>query len=195
MLGHPNGPFREVARVDELHGVARSPRCENGAAAVDAHRPIREPIRFVARPDDQSRADDHGLAGKPLFRLGFREGLEGAVEFEIGCADRFHGFLHCVRAAVFRQRAGFVEVGLAIVGIDRNRGNEDVAIDVTLEDFRGVAYPNGQGGGVVDCDVPFATLERIEFSISIADQLLDAVGQLAGVGPAAIENRNLVAAT
>ena len=54
-LRHPDRPLGEVARVDELHGVAAVARREHVAAAVEPDRPVGEAVALVARTDDQAR--------------------------------------------------------------------------------------------------------------------------------------------
>ena len=71
---------------------------------------------------------------------------------------------------------------------------KNLAIDIALENFRHVAHPHRDRGGVINHHIPFAALERIEFSISIADQLLNLCRQFTRMGFAAIENGDLMSA-
>jgi hypothetical protein len=49
---HANGPFGKIACVNELNWIAWITGREHFSAAVDSHRPVREAISLVARPDD-----------------------------------------------------------------------------------------------------------------------------------------------
>ena len=60
--------------------------------------------------------------------------------------------------------------------------------------MRGVAHPDRHDRRIVDHHIPFASLKRVELAIAIADQLLDAFRQFAGMRFAAIENGHLVSA-
>ena len=53
-------------------------------------------------------------------------------------------------------------------------------------------HPFREHGGIVDHDVPFAALERVELTVAIADELFHPVGQFTGVRLAAVENGHLV---
>ena len=48
VLHHPDGPFRQIARIDELHRIVRIARREHFAAAIDPHRPVGEAVGLVA---------------------------------------------------------------------------------------------------------------------------------------------------
>ena len=63
-----------------------------------------------------------------------------------------------------------------------------------LQNLCDVAHPDRHAGRIIDHDIPFATLERVELAVAIADQLLDAFRQFARMRFAAIENRDLVSA-
>src|SRR6266480_1801969 len=76
---HPNRPFRQVARVDELHRIGWFARCQDFAAPVDAHWPIRKTISLIAWSDDKAWADDRCLSGKPLLDFFFRQCFERAI--------------------------------------------------------------------------------------------------------------------
>ena len=82
----------------------------------------------------------------------------------------------------------------AAIGVNRNRRNENVTIDVALQNLRGVAHPDGQRRRVIDHNVPFAFLSRHRAAHCVADQLLDFLRQFAGMRFTTIENGNLMAA-
>src|SRR5205807_2076082 len=54
---HTDCPFRQIARVDELHRIARLAGCHDFAAPVDAHWPIRKTISLIAWSDDKAWSD------------------------------------------------------------------------------------------------------------------------------------------
>src|SRR5204862_1679798 len=82
-LDHANSPFGEIARVDELHRIARLAGREHFAAAIDAHRPVGEAIGLVAWTNDQPGANDQRFPGKPFLRFGFGQPLERTVKSEL----------------------------------------------------------------------------------------------------------------
>ena len=71
-LGQADRPLGEVARVDELHGVAAVAGGEHVAPAVEAHRPVGEAVALVAGADDEARAgrssSSPGTASAPPSR-------------------------------------------------------------------------------------------------------------------------------
>src|SRR4030095_15881224 len=67
VLGHANGPFSKITRIDKLDGIVWISRRQHVSGTIDAHRPIRKAIALVARADDQSRANDQSFSGKPFF--------------------------------------------------------------------------------------------------------------------------------
>src|SRR5207237_1969158 len=78
---HTDCPFRQIARVDELHRIARLAGCHDFAAPVDAHWPIRKTISLIAWSDDKAWADDRRLSGTPLFDFFFRQCFKRTVSF------------------------------------------------------------------------------------------------------------------
>src|SRR5438132_13503717 len=64
-----------------------------------------------------------------------------------------------------------------------------------FQTLRRVTHPDRQRRRNVYASVPGPALERVEFSVAIADQLLGFFGQFAGMRLAAIENGDLVPAT
>src|SRR5215211_8586381 len=58
VLGHANGPFSKITSIDELDGIVWLSRRQHVSGTIDAHRPIREAVAFVARTDDKSRPND-----------------------------------------------------------------------------------------------------------------------------------------
>jgi photosystem II stability/assembly factor-like uncharacterized protein len=53
LLAQAHHELRHVARVDERHRIVGRPGRQHLAATLDPHRPVREPIRQVARTHDQ----------------------------------------------------------------------------------------------------------------------------------------------
>src|SRR6266850_4325986 len=71
VLGHANGPFRKITRIDELDGIVWLSRRQHVSGTIDAHRPIRKTVALVARTDDKSRANDQSFSGKPFLGFAF----------------------------------------------------------------------------------------------------------------------------
>src|SRR5262249_29039646 len=69
ILGHSNGPFSKITRIDELDGILWISGRQNVPGTIDTHRPIRKAVALVARADDKSRPNDQSFSGKPF--LGF----------------------------------------------------------------------------------------------------------------------------
>src|SRR6267142_2159948 len=75
VLGHANGPFSKIPRIDELDGIVWLSRRQHLSGTIDAHRPIRKAVALVARADDKSWANDQSFSGKPFLGFAFRERL------------------------------------------------------------------------------------------------------------------------
>ena len=74
---------REIADVDELHGVLGRARREHLAASRDAVRPVGEPARRVVRPDDEARAHDEGGVAEGFFDDPLAGRLARAVQLRV----------------------------------------------------------------------------------------------------------------
>src|SRR5215831_20732953 len=75
VLGHANGPFSKITRIDELDGIAWLSRRQHVSGTIDTYRPVRKAVAFVPRADDQSGANDQSFSGKPFLGFAFRERL------------------------------------------------------------------------------------------------------------------------
>ena len=75
ILGHANGPFSKITRIDELNGIVLLSRRQHVASTIDAHRPIRKAVALVARAHDKPRANDQSFFGKPFLSFAFGERL------------------------------------------------------------------------------------------------------------------------
>src|SRR5205814_6438636 len=71
ILGHANGPFSKITRIDELDRIAWISRRQHVSGTVDANRPIRKAVALVARADDNSWANDQSFSGKPFLGFAF----------------------------------------------------------------------------------------------------------------------------
>src|SRR5262249_38891880 len=71
VLGHANGPFSKIPRIDELDGIVWLSRGQHLAGASDADRPICEAVGLVARADDKSWTNDQSFFGKPFLGFAF----------------------------------------------------------------------------------------------------------------------------
>jgi hypothetical protein len=167
LLGQADGPFGEVADVDELHRVAPVARRQDLATAGQPHRPISEAIGLVARPDDQRRADDRGDGLAVLGpRFLFAQHLEGAVEPQTAFSDLgrlTYGVVARVDHLIGR---------LAVGGTDRDRRNEDVlAHGLSARERRRATRPAARSD--CRCRGPVAPLKRFEVAVAVAEQLLD----------------------
>ena len=192
-LDHADRPLGEVACVDELHGVAAVARGEHVAAAVEAHRPVGEPVALVARADDEPRPDHGGDPGEPLLGFLLGERLERAVEpLDVG-AQGLLRLLHRVVALVGGEWRRLVLPGVLVRGVDGQGRDEDVVLDLALQHLPGVAHPERQRRGVVDADVPLAAGEGLQVAgVAVPHQLLDRRRPLLRAA-AAVEERELVA--
>ena len=112
--------------------------------------------------------------------------LAQRLERAVGFARDFFG-----RRLESGDRGAFVG-GVAEIGVDRDGRHEDVVPDVRRQQRRRVFDVARDVARVVDDDVPLAGGERLEVAVAIAVQLLE-VGEAAGVGLAAIEERQRVA--
>ena len=190
----PDHPFGEVAAVDDLHRIRTIARHQHFAALRNTVRPVGEAVGLVARPDDVARTHDRHAFAELLVRFGLAQCLERAVQvFDIG-TQRLLRLGHRVLALVRRERGILVDAGLAAVGIDRNRGNEEVMPDVALQHLAGIAHPDRQAGGIVDAHVPLAAFQRLQVAIAIAEQLFNFARPFRRRPLAAIEQGDLVAA-
>jgi hypothetical protein len=156
------------------------------------HRPVGETVGFVARSDDQARANDRGQRLAILAqRLLFTQCFQRTVELGVG-GQRFQRLGHRVGAMVGRKGGGFV--GRFVVGgIGRDGRNENVLADMAFQHARRVPDPDRQRGRVVDTDVPVAAFQRLEIVVAVAEQLLDGTGPSLFLA-AAVEHRDLVSA-
>src|SRR6266700_4737361 len=75
VLGHANGPFSKITRVDELDGIVWLSRRQHLSGTIDAHRPMRKAVTLVARANDKSWANDQSFSGKPFLGFAFLERL------------------------------------------------------------------------------------------------------------------------
>src|SRR5205814_10035769 len=96
---------------------------------------------------------------------------------------------------ILRQWSILSHAGPTLLGINRKRRDEDIPIDVSFKNLRRVAHPGGQRRRIIDDDIPLTTFKRVELAVTVADQLLNFFWQFAGMRSAAIENRDLVAAS
>src|SRR5436190_4390712 len=71
VLGHANGPFSKITRINELDGIVWLSRRQDVSGTIDAHRPIRKAVALVARANDKSWANDQSFSGKPFLRFAF----------------------------------------------------------------------------------------------------------------------------
>src|SRR5436190_22733024 len=71
VLGHANGPFSKITRVDELDWIVWLSRRQHVSSTIDAHGPIRKTVALVARADDKSGANDQSFSGKPFLGFAF----------------------------------------------------------------------------------------------------------------------------
>ena len=146
---------------------------------------------MVARPDDQAGADDRGTTGQRLLCGLFRQGLQRSVVF---AGD----LLGLVRVLHHRHRRGFIGTGLAVVGIHRDRGNDDVLLHALGQQASRARDIGGKIGGRIQHRVPAPiTLQRGQVALAVTLQLLDVVEFFAiearGIALAAIEQGQLVA--
>ena len=190
---HPNGPFCQISRINELHRIARVARRQHFAPAVNPYWPIGEAVTFVAWSHNQTRANDERFLRKPLLRFLLAQRLERSVSFVTRGLHRFERFFERIGALILCQRRVLVHAG-AGVGVNRNCRNENVTLDVSLQNLRGITKPRRQRGWVIDTDVPLFSFQRLELTIAIPDQLLNFLGQFAGMRFAAIKNGDLMPA-
>src|SRR5439155_22664558 len=189
-----DGPFGEIAGVDELNRIGWRTGRENFAAAINSHRPIREAISLVARADDKPRANDQRFSGKPLLGFFFGERFERSIGFVTRRFHRLECLLVGIGAFAFFCRRDLVWAGLYVT-ITRNRRDEDVTLDVAFENLRRVAHPCRKSCRIIDDNVPLSILQRVELAVAITDELLDFARQFTGMRFAAVERRHLVSPT
>src|SRR6185503_14526433 len=149
-----DGPFRQVARVNDLHWIGWTTRRQDLAAAFDANWPVGESIRLVTGTDDVSGTNYEGLSGKPFFSFSFRLSFQRPKQRKVAGAHGRARFLHSIGAGVFYERCGFVHALLTRIGINSGRRNVDVTFGVTFQDLSRIAHPDRQGRRIVDHDVP-----------------------------------------
>ena len=120
----PHDPAREIADVDELHGVVGRARREHLAASRDAVRPVREAARRVVRPDDEARAHDEGGVAEGLLDDPLARRLARAVRLRVLVGLLLRRQL-LDGSALHRRHA--------LVRVDGDAGDEDVAADVAAQ--------------------------------------------------------------
>ena len=159
-------PHREVAHVDELQAAQGLAGRQHHAARGDAPRPVAEAVGGIVRADDQAGPDHQRAFAECLAYLVFAERFQRPVGF------RRHRF----RAAIAERcdRRVFGDVRHAHVGIDRNRGDEEIAADAVAQRRRALRRDGGNVSAGVDRRVPAAPGEGFEALRAIADEGLDA---------------------
>ncbi len=163
-------------------------------ALIDPHRPVSEPIGFIARTNDESRPNNQSFSWEPILGFLFRKRFEWAVRFVTGSAHRFECFFVRIGSVVLRERRSFVHA-FARVRVNGNRRNKNVAPDVAFQDLRGITHPCWKSRRIINYDIPLSIFECVELAVAIADQLLDFSRQFTGMRLSAIECRHLVSAT
>jgi hypothetical protein len=181
-LDEPEHERREVAHVDVLPGVGALTRHQHVATLGQAHGPVREPVRGVARAGNVRGAHDQPARaeGVPDDRLARR----------------------LARAEGLRAISGIGRLGVHGIGLDEaatqvwvvhpGRRREEVAAGGGQASRR-QADPGRIGGRVVDDGVPAAPPERLELAVPVADQPFDA-GRQIRLPPSAREDRHTVPA-
>ena len=186
LLAQAHHELRHVARVDERHRIVGRPGRQHLAAAFDPHRPVREPVRQIARTHDQPRPYDERAIAKRRARLHLAPHLERTVLVADGRRIRIAGLV---------QLTVFPDPDRAPVGKRRQRAHEHVPVGALAQGGTCLAHPARQLGRVVDDDIPGAPLQRriAVGRVPVADEFLDRREQRR-VGLAPVEQRDLVAA-
>ena len=175
-------PLREIADIDELHRRIRRRGRKDAAALGDTARPVREPVGRVVRADDQPGTHDQRTAGVCLLDDPLAGGLERAVVLE-ALAVRI---LELGDAVSLERRD-------AQVAVHRDARHVDVPFDTSAQCIDRQTHDARDERRDVDYGVPLPSGEGVQALCPIAADLLD-VGKQAGIGLAAIEQRQLVVA-
>src|SRR5204862_546302 len=141
----------------------------------------------------ESRPNDQSFSWEPFLGFLFGERLQWTVRFVTGRAHRFECFLVRIGPVVLRERRSFIDT-FARVGVNGNRRNKNIALDVAFQDLPRIAHPRWKGRRIIDCDIPLSIFQRVELAVAIADQLLDFVWRFAWMRLSAIERRKFMAA-
>ena len=80
-----------------------------------------------------------------------------------------------IRRRQLPHRVALVDADDRIVRVGRDRGHEQVAVHVALQQLGGHRHPARDRGRIVYHRVPFAPLERAQVVVTVAGQLLDAL--------------------
>ena len=174
----------EIAHVHDLDGIGRRPRHRHVAALREAHRPVREAVGRIERAHDVARAHDRGARAVGVAHVLLAERLHRPV----GLVRDLFLVLVLEHAG---RRADVVRLREARVGRDA-RDVEAVA-RVRREQVRRHLRVLRDVAGVVDDDVPLASLQRVELALAVAVQRLDVFDAIR-IALAAVEVRDLPAA-
>ncbi len=182
-LAQRDDPLAEVANVDRLRRVGRRRGGEDLASSGNPVGPVREAAGWVVRPGDEPRPDDERAVGEHVDDRPLAECLQRAVAL----------VRHLVLGKVAQRGDRAVLVNRnAEIRIHRDAGHEAVQ-PRARERLRGRTDHARQVAARVDDGIPVSTLQHAKVAGPIADQPLDLRVQL-GIRPAAVEERQLVAA-
>ena len=70
-----DGPFCQIAHIDELHEAPGLARRQYFAALAYAPRPVGEAVGGIVRASDQPGADHQAAPGESMLGFGFAQGL------------------------------------------------------------------------------------------------------------------------
>ena len=113
-LDHANGPFRQIARIDELHRIARIAGREHFATAIDPHRPISKAIRLDLPVRRSSPGRMMSVFSGNHFPLPFPKAPSAGRRARTSTRSKFRAFpsshrrLRISRAAPFSSMPGLL---------------------------------------------------------------------------------------
>src|SRR5262249_54106445 len=145
-----------------------------------------QPVVGIAGPDDVAGPDQRRALAEDLDDDVLARRLERAVMLADLLA-RLRAGRHLRARGVLALTSG------PLVGVDRERGDEEVAADRRGEQLGRLAPDARHEADVVDDGVPAAAAQRLEMTVAIAVELLDVLEPL-GVALAAVEEGQCVAA-
>jgi hypothetical protein len=80
---HADGPFRQIANVDQLYEALGTAGREHFAATSDTHRPVSKTISVIVWTNDKSRPNDQHTVGHGLLSRLLAKCFQPAVELTV----------------------------------------------------------------------------------------------------------------
>lgn len=162
LLDHPEDPFREVTRIEDLQGAPLVPRREDLAVLSCTQRPVGQAPGEISRPAEHPRSHDERSPRVVALDHLLAQHLQRAV---VRALPHLAGGIVGSPDRTVLSRAG------RRLNIHRDGGDEDIEPGATRQQRRRGAHHARHVSRRVDHRVPPAFRQRLELPVAIPAQV------------------------